>query len=82
MPVRLHKQGEKQFFQYGTHGKKYFFTTEVGKKRAIEKAKKQETAIHLSQLREQGRIPPYSGGKSIQAPWVLNGVYRPPTLLL
>lgn len=48
MPI---KKG-KDYFQYGDSGKKYYFSTEKGKKEAYMKAFKQGYAIQLSQLKE------------------------------
>lgn len=51
MPIHQGIEQDKQYFQYGQTGKKYYFTTEIGKQRALHKAKKQMSAINLSKHR-------------------------------
>jgi hypothetical protein len=47
MPVRKSKDLKGPFFQYGHHGKKYYFTTQIGMQRAYHKALKQQIAAHI-----------------------------------
>jgi hypothetical protein len=49
MPIKLHKQGNRYYYQYGTTGHKYYFTTPIGAKRAYNKALKQTRAIKISE---------------------------------
>lgn len=49
MPITLGQDLKGYFYQYGTHGKKYYFFTERGKQIAYTKAKKQGIAIRMSQ---------------------------------
>ena len=57
MPIFERTTGIKgiKYYQYGTHGKPYFFYNEDTRKIAHDKAKKQEFAI----LYRQGIIPIY-----------------------
>lgn len=49
MPIHLRSDLSGKFFQYGESGKKYYFKTEIGKKRAYTKARKQTSAIKISE---------------------------------
>jgi hypothetical protein len=48
MPVHYGKNKQGTFYQWGTSGKKYYYTTELGKKKAYNKAQKQGIAIYAS----------------------------------
>ncbi len=48
MPIHLGVKDGKRFVQYGTSGKKYFFTTQKGMEKAYEKAHAQAVAIHAT----------------------------------
>lgn len=51
MPIKLHNETNRSYFQYGNTGHKYFFTTPIGAKRAYNKAVKQTQAIKASEAR-------------------------------
>lgn len=48
MPIRLHEKDNRYYYQYGTTGHKYYFSTPIGAKRAYGKAVKQAQAIVIS----------------------------------
>ena len=48
MPVHLGSDSNGKYYQWGTSGKKYYFTSEKTKKIAKEKATKQGIAIYAS----------------------------------
>lgn len=52
MPIHCGQENGKNYYQYGNQ-KKYYFTTEIGKKRAYTKALKQTQAIKVSQSRKK-----------------------------
>ena len=49
MPVVHGKDKDGKFFRYGKSGKKYYYKTEIGKKRAKSLAMKQGRAIKSRQ---------------------------------
>lgn len=54
MPVHSGVDNIKgHYFQYGTKGKKYYYKTVIGKKRAYTKAIKQGQAIEISRHRKK-----------------------------
>jgi hypothetical protein len=52
MPIHEGTDNKGKFYQWGNQ-KKYYFNTEIGKKRAYEKALKQSKAIKLHNLLEK-----------------------------
>ena len=53
MPIMYGKDELGKYVKWGKSGKKYYFVSENGKKRAIKKAKKQAKAIYSSGWREE-----------------------------
>lgn len=53
MPLERCQKDGKEGVKYGPTGKCYTYTTEEGKKRAVEQAKKQGRAIEASKHRRE-----------------------------
>jgi hypothetical protein len=52
MPVHTGSDAKGKFYQWGTHGKKYYYTTERSKQIAFKKAQRQGIAIYASGYKE------------------------------
>ena len=48
MPIHLRKDKKGSYYQWGNHGKKYYFFTQHGKIIAYGKSVKQAQAVHAS----------------------------------
>ena len=53
MPIHKGVDNIGYYFQYGTTGKRYYFNTELGRKRAYNKALNQTRAIKISEGRRR-----------------------------
>lgn len=51
MPIKLHTEGNRNYYQYGTTGHKYYFSTPIDAQRAYNKALKQTRAIKANEAR-------------------------------
>ena len=49
MPVIKSRDKKGQYYRWGSTGKKYYFKTEIGRKRSYTLATKQGRAIKISQ---------------------------------
>lgn len=49
MPIHLRADSKGYYYQYGNHGKKYYFKSEKGRESAYRKAHRQAIAIKISQ---------------------------------
>lgn len=49
MPIHSGMEGNQYYYQYGNHGKKYYFTNASEQIEAYVKARNQGRAIHLKQ---------------------------------
>jgi len=45
MPIHEGQEGNNRYYQFGIHGKRYYFTTEIGRKKAYNRCLKQAHAI-------------------------------------
>lgn len=53
MPVHTGSDTKGKFYQWGSHGKKYYYTTERSKQIAFKKAQRQGIAIYASGYRDK-----------------------------
>ena len=53
MPVHTGHDEKGRFYQYGGHGKKYYYTTERGRVAALAKAMRQQDAVHAARGKKE-----------------------------
>lgn len=80
MPVRLHHTKEGDYYQWGGHGKKYFFNPKSPKSKTLahEKAERQGRAAYAAgYLGRVKRMVFYKGGKSLEMEREMDEGYIP-----